>query len=464
AEHSNSGFESGFFRTQDGGQNWEFITASSSKYICNKAFFGQNGEAWVVGREGLVRHMDTELRFSNLTQSQLIDNLFIDKIQILPNGILFASGVFREFSPVMLKSIDGGHSWEPRSSEVNWVDFSFADTVHGFGLSYDRFYTTNDGGKNWLWKHRFDQDNFQCLYFADKQEGWIGGVKGELLHTLDGGESWQLQKLGNLFFGDIQFLNEETALAVGREYQLDGARGGIYRSEDGGESWTQTHKGFRVPLWDSYFMNEQEGWVIGSFEDDSTHSIIGGIYHTTDGGLSWEPTILELSQERASLSQITFYNESIGWIIGDNATMLYTQDGGGTWTERSTISGVSFKDLACDPELGCWLVGRFGLMLHNNMLIDETFSEGDSTKIKLYPNPVQDIVTLEIVSQAFFEEAQIRLLDLSGRTVSLIHQGPIDYGKTTLSLDWDSLAAGYYTLSIRVGNTVYHRKVLKSLK
>lgn len=73
-----------------------------------------------------------------------------------------------------------------------------------------------------------------AVSFADAKQGWAVGHWGAILHTADGGESWEIQRLDTeedrpLF--SVHFFNARDGVAVGL-WSL------VLRTEDGGKTWT----------------------------------------------------------------------------------------------------------------------------------------------------------------------------------------------------------------------------------
>ena len=60
----------------------------------------------------------------------------------------------------------------------------------------------------------------------------------------------------------------------------------------------------------------------------------GKVYKSTDGGVTWSP---QTSGTSNILRDIHFYDSSVGFIVGDSA-ILYTFNGGSTWTSISTAA------------------------------------------------------------------------------------------------------------------------------
>lgn len=72
-----------------------------------------------------------------------------------------------------------------------------------------------------------------------------------------------------------------------------------------------------------------------AFTDDSSHGWLVGtqasLFETIDGGDTWQQKILNLEDEKISFSAISFAGAE-GWIVGKPSILLHTNDGGTTWS------------------------------------------------------------------------------------------------------------------------------------
>jgi hypothetical protein len=60
------------------------------------------------------------------------------------------------------------------------------------------------------------------LFFLDENNGWAVGSKGSIIHTIDGGETWELQSQGltSNFLRGIHFTFPTNGYVVGNEKTL----------------------------------------------------------------------------------------------------------------------------------------------------------------------------------------------------------------------------------------------------
>jgi photosystem II stability/assembly factor-like uncharacterized protein len=167
---------------------------------------------------------------------------------------------------------------------------------------------------------------------VDEQEGFAVGKETTLLQTRDGGTSWEhypinLAELApecslemciflpNLY--DVFFVDSTRGWVVG-------ANGLILHTTNGGKTWELLHLGKYPNLYSVYFKDASEGWAVG-------HD--GLFLHTVDSGKTWENEKLPL---KASLYKIRMRGDH-GVAVGDVGTVLQTTNGGKTW-ERVVLN------------------------------------------------------------------------------------------------------------------------------
>lgn len=82
-----------------------------------------------------------------------------------------------------------------------------------------------------------------------------------------------------------------------------------------------------------YFFGDQNGWIIGR---DAM------ILHTNDGGKHWVRQHAPESIPYTNLQKIAFATPQEGWVSGDYGTILHTIDGGLNWTHVKGMSEDTF--------------------------------------------------------------------------------------------------------------------------
>jgi len=252
------------------------------------------------------------------------------QVLLLSLGLAAVAGCHREIENVPLETRKIAIS--DRFFDVEALSETRAIVV-GYG---GKILTTNDGGRSWEVLPSGTDGALYSVHFVDANDGWISGQDGLILHTDDGGKTWHKQITGTrLYLFAISFLDRERGWAVGD-------RATMLHTTDGGKHWAikklaQT-KGLTAEeaiasqdpvLYDVFFLDEQNGWVVGEF---------GKIYHTSDGGKTF------VEQEESLLGHgvfdvldiptffgVRFSNPQEGTTAGIDGKIARTRDGGTTW-------------------------------------------------------------------------------------------------------------------------------------
>ena len=139
---------------------------------------------------------------------------------------------------------------------------------------------------------------------------------------------------------DLCFINENEGWAVGSDYSL-GYPGYIIHTVDGGYTWTMQYGA--TMLEGNYFHNVD-------FVDNLYGWAAAGVYmikKTTDGGATWSDTPCPIS----SFWAMDFIDRNTGWIAEwfNGGNIYKTTDGGNTWNKQvelldSTMVSMEFTD------------------------------------------------------------------------------------------------------------------------
>ncbi len=109
---------------------------------------------------------------------------------------------------------------------------------------------------------------------------------------------------------------------TGERFIVAGDRGHVLTSTDGNE-WNQVNIPVRAMLTRIRMLDNKIGWIVGH---DAT--VLG----TRDGGLSWK--LLHFDAEWGKpFYDVLFLDENRGFVIGSNGRAIHTTDGGESWTE-----------------------------------------------------------------------------------------------------------------------------------
>ncbi len=157
--------------------------------------------------------------------------------------------------------------------------------------------------------------------------------------TLNGLNGWIAQYSGsNQLLQDVTFIDEQNGWAVG-------TAGTILKTTCGGADWLPCNSGTPYNLESAYFFDAHNGLVCGWN---------GTILKTADGGLSWRQINASVSY---ALRSITFSSDSAGWAVGEKGVILKSIDKGISWSVFATNPNQEYYQVFfIDAEHG-WIVG-----------------------------------------------------------------------------------------------------------
>lgn len=150
----------------------------------------------------------------------------------------------------------------------------------------------------------------------DKDNVWITGFDGSIVHSPDNGKTWEYQSCGmKVNLCDVSFVNAKCGWISGRA-------GLMLHTEDSGKTWVRQDSGIANHLFAVTFVDELYGWAVGDF---------GTIIHTENGGKTWKQ---QGSGEDKIYNDVCFVDRSTGWVVGEYGTIYATNDGGATWRKQ----------------------------------------------------------------------------------------------------------------------------------
>ncbi len=215
----------------------------------------------------------------------------------------------------------------------------FLDNQYGWIVTYGtgRVLRTEDGGTSWSLAATLEPQFYEDLYFLTPEEGWLCGEGGVLLHTTDGGRSWDSRRVGSeqtAHYG-IDFGGSDRAFLVGMD--MGRRRASFFESRDRGQTWHARSDSLDARMLEPIqFLNAGRGFIAGN----------RAVLRTNDGGASWQECDVGV---QGTIRGLHMLDERTGWVVGHNGLVLRTSDGGQTWIEAPSFTtnrlrGVRFLD------------------------------------------------------------------------------------------------------------------------
>ncbi len=362
------GWHHTILRTQDGGQNWtQYGVFNGDNYATLWAVdFVNDTLGFAVGKsdqyDGYMYKTtnggDNWFATGSFQWNILTDIHFIDD-----TTYYLLSHTINTFPTTRLnifKTTDAGGSWE-----LNFQDTpGYIET--GSAIGPDRFYFNTDStlfiaGDNGMITKLNVEDSvltqmnqllgsvaFKDIVFLDELHGYVVGVGGIILETIDGGMNW-FQNSNGLGGGvrAIQATTQTKAHAVGN-YTTE------FYTNDQGTNWDVKKRGIYHTK-DVFFVDSLYGFNVISSGSTSY------FYSTTNGGTSWTSQSIS-----GVLNTIVFTDSLNGYLGGDNGLVLKTADGGVSWTDVSTPWTSKIRGSFALSQDTVYFVGDNGLVANTN--------------------------------------------------------------------------------------------------
>jgi len=376
-------------------------------------------------------------------------------------------------------------------------DIFMVNTQIGYAASGDgKIVKTIDGGENWTLLVQSTGIYYRSVEFINSQKGFVGGFPQlgsttVLRKTIDGGVTWtdltsQLHPKARKGICGLAVADSNTIYGGGNWYQDSGY---IVKSIDGGNTWSfiDMHM-YASSIIDMYFLSKDTGFVTGKGPKPFLSAVI---LYTTNGGASWSikyenttfneycwkiqrltkriyyasiedltnvpPKILksvdggmtwityQVSPVAYNIEGIGFIDPLHGWTGGGPNKSFETRDGGKTW---DSVAICPFMNRVFKVNDTMMLASGRQIWKYKGKGIYPAIPETRFAWMNTYPNPVRDILTME-VSVSVPTHILVMLLDASGRQIKIIENSDQFRGSYQYYLNTTDLIPGQYYIILK---------------
>jgi len=218
------------------------------------------------------------------------------------------------------------------------------------------------------------QSTLTSLYFVNAQQGWAVGHDASILHTTDGGYSWEIQQYKpekEKPLLDVTFKDEMHGVAVG-------AYGMFYRTIDGGKHWTNEFHSEFLNKDDAQYINELKSQDEEAYLDEiasilphfnrivqdgrTTYLVgeIGLIAKSNDFGLNWQ-TFDEIYQ--GSFFDIARTHQGNLLVVGLRGHIFRSLKNGTPWELIKSNTTALLNSVILTDDDRIIIIGNNGVLL-----------------------------------------------------------------------------------------------------
>ncbi|RKX71658.1 hypothetical protein DRP53_00810 [candidate division WOR-3 bacterium] len=245
--------------TSDGGESWEKQNSTTTNYDLYDVVFVDQNHGWICGWSpysgfGVILGTTNGGRSWRL-QAGTGQASYTEGIDFYDQNYGWAVGydIFSSASQVLLTT-DGGSAWQDYTLSFNSYlkGVDFIDPQRGYACgNYGMVLKSTDGGHSW---NRISPGGGQTFYELKAFDTTNIIVAGDtMILTTDGGKTWQIRPIGRL--RSLSFLTMARGWVCGE--------GGILTTRDSGQTWIPETTNTQLPLNSIVMLDSLHGFCVG---------------------------------------------------------------------------------------------------------------------------------------------------------------------------------------------------------
>ncbi len=346
------------------GQDWVRQYPFSEHETLYDIDFDAAGNGWAVGNNSLILHTaNSGVLWTS--QTSPVRGWRLEAVVTVPgtNGLKGFAGGDR-----LLQTADGGETWLEVDNSISSIRKIQAFDKNNIVVSgRTKVMRTGDGGANWTISP-MPTKGANCAFFNDVNTGWVGTSNynnAQVYMTTNGGQDWNMVNSDkHPVIAGFHFLDNNTGFMASRNWVL--------KTTDAGVTWDTLNPTKLPTITDIHVVDEQEIWV----------TMNNGAYlFTENGGGSWTQKSPNLNGSN-TLKGIFVTGEGKVWATGNYTSVFYSDDRGNSWADQVPgQKGMMNKADFLTDKFG-FTVGNEGVVLKTTdggaIWEDLTFQDADS--------------------------------------------------------------------------------------
>ena len=260
----------------------------------------------------------------------------------------------------------------PPVTDTGWA----VGAIEGGAIVTGTILHTGNGGATWELQAQLPGLNLAGVKAVDADHAWVTADPGAILYTADGGATWQRQALPDGVPPTARFSN---ITAIGTDLAWTSAiadgRQPMFLQKVGGQPWSLAAVDSSVPITsgmqDISAVDATHVWAAGTISGGGERRY-GGVVAFFDGQVWRRQGAGQFKNNEGdaevALIGINAVNATTAYVVGGEQVPVYATLDGSTWTGRPTgsITAADTNSIVhVSPAIG-WAGGDHGLIMHTS--------------------------------------------------------------------------------------------------
>ncbi len=397
-------------------------------FVGNTLYVGSDGGLFKAENTATVN----ETYYKDLTTGLGIRQFY--KIGISQTAPAVISGGSQDNGTSLFTPDRGWIDWLGADGMETFVDKDNPDIIYGTS-QYGSLYRSRNGGNSYSNLNTDDDGNWVTPFEQDPVvENTIYVGYNQVLRSEDQGSSWEP------ISPDFGVNLDHLKIAPANNRIMYAAHGNVLeKTTDGGESW-QTVSGIQgiinsIAIHPSY----PEKIAIATTSSNK-------VFISHNGGVSWQNYKKNLP-DFSALALVWHDGPEDGLYLGMNYGIYYIDNNTGEWLiYNNNLPNVIVNELEINYQEGLLYAATYGRGLWASPIFSGSASTNEPEQLagtRLYPNPANTLLTIEINSNIQLE-SDIRVFDSNGK----LHRYYRDVNAFPYQVDVSGLQTGMYYIKV----------------
>ena len=226
------------------------------------------------------------------------------------------------------------------------------------------------GQEGWTSQTAPYASGLRAVHALDAVNVWASGLDGLLIHSMDGGETWDsVPNLASRYLTAVEFINADTGFVAGRDNETGtlGKTHLLQRTVNGGVDWEYKSLpgGSQNSVFDLDFVEgppgePMRGYAVGG---------LANVWISNDYGDTWDKAYGDCGE--GNFNSCFFADSITGWFVGTPSnvkpyTIMYTDDGGNSFVEQTDPNEIKLNGVCFGSDLQGIAVGLVGIVMYTS--------------------------------------------------------------------------------------------------